>query len=79
MGIGDWVRRMLGGGDEGVPCQLCRCAIPASDLRKGAAVVIARKQFCRGCVEEITRRAASRNVPGWTLTEMGSSSTIFLA
>lgn len=79
MGIGDWLRRMLHSSEPGVPCQLCRCDIPAADLKKGAAVVIAGRQFCRGCVEEITRRGASRNLPGWTLADAGSSSTIFLA
>ena len=79
MDIGGWVRRLFGWGSSGksVPCNLCRCDIPASDLAKGTAVVIARQKYCRGCVEEITRRAQNR--PGWTLTaNVGSSSTIFL-
>ena len=76
MGIGRWVRRIFGGGDEGVPCNLCRCAIPAGDLEKGNAIVIARQQYCKRCVEEITYK--NRNASGWTLTELGSSSTVLM-
>ena len=78
MDIRAWVRRLFGHSDAGVPCNLCHCAIPASDLEKGRAVVIARRQYCRGCVEEITRRSLGRDVPGWTLGDQGSSSTILL-
>jgi len=75
MGIGDWLNRLFGGSHKGVPCALCRCPIPDSDLKKGIALVIARKEFCRGCVEEITRRRAQ----GWTLSaDVGSSSTVHL-
>ena len=77
MGIGDWLRRLLGRAETGVPCALCRCDVPLSDFEKGRAVIIARQHFCRGCVEEITRRAGRR--PDWTLSpELGSSSTVFL-
>jgi hypothetical protein len=40
------------------------------------AVVVARKQYCRGCVEEITRRASGR--AGFTLHDVGSSSSVLL-
>ena len=73
MRIGDWFRRLLGLGAK-VPCALCRCSIPASDLKKGRAVVIARQRYCRGCVEEITHRNPGA---GWTLAaDTGSSTTI---
>lgn len=77
MGIGSWLRRLLGRTDEGVPCALCHCAIPPSDFEKGRAVVIARQQYCRGCVEEITRRAGGRS--GFSFpADLGSSSTVLL-
>ena len=76
MGIGSWVKRLFHKRGAGVPCALCRCDIPASDLEEGLAVVIARRQFCHGCVEEITRRSLGQ--PGWTLTDLGSSSTVLL-
>jgi hypothetical protein len=75
MGIGDWIRRLLGRQEPGVPCALCHCAIPLSDFEKGRALVIARQQFCRGCVEEITRR--NNASPGIAL-DLGSSSTILM-
>lgn len=79
MGIGSLFRRWFGGSGKSVPCALCRSPIPPGDLKKGAALVIARKEFCRGCVEEITRRNAQGNVPGWTLSaDVGSSSTVIL-
>ena len=73
MGIGAWFRRLLGGKDLRIPCALCRCPIPPGDLKKGSALVIARREFCRGCVEEITRRAAQ---PGNLALDLGSSSTV---
>ena len=75
MSLLDWVQRILGL-KAGVPCNLCRCAIPASDIDKGLAIVVARKQYCKGCVEEITHRT-SRNA-GFTLTDVGSSSSVLL-
>jgi hypothetical protein len=75
MDIENWFRRLLGL-KPGVPCNLCRCNIPASDIEKGLAIVVARKQYCRGCVEEITHRT-SRNA-GFTLTDVGSSSSVLL-
>jgi hypothetical protein len=77
MGIGDWIRRLVGLGDPGVPCALCHCAIPPADFQKGRAVVIARQQYCKGCVEEITRRQAGK--PDWaTPVDLGSSSTVLM-
>ena len=72
MGIGSWFQRLFGIGGRRTPCALCRCPIPPSDLRKGSALVIAKREFCRGCVEEITRRNAR---PGLAL-DLGSSSTV---
>ncbi|MBI3855465.1 MAG: hypothetical protein HY293_07215 [Planctomycetes bacterium] len=73
------MKRLFGPRGAGVPCNLCRCDIPASDLEEGRAVVIARQQYCHGCVEEITRRALGRNPAGWTLpADLGSSSTVLL-
>ena len=77
MSIGSWFKRLVGRNDNSVPCALCRCPIPPGDLKKGSALVIARRQFCRGCVEEITRHAVQPGVPGWTL-DLGSSSTVLL-
>ena len=78
MGIPIWLIRLFGRAGDLVPCALCRCDIPASDLRKSAAVIIARKTYCRGCVEEITLRARYP-LPGCTFTaNVGSSSTVFL-
>jgi hypothetical protein len=75
MNVGDWVRRLLGMAGGGAPCALCRCSIPASDFRKGRAVVIARQRYCRGCVEEITHRAGPTS--NWTLAaDTGSSTTV---
>jgi hypothetical protein len=74
MGIGTWILGLLGVSRKRAPCALCRCPIPAGDLKKGVALVIARKQFCAGCVEEITRRSAQ---PGGHLAlDLGSSSTV---
>lgn len=75
MGIGAWFKRLFGGRGERVPCALCRCLIPPGDLRKGSAVVIARREFCRACVEEITRRNAQTGSAGLAL-DLGSSSTV---
>jgi hypothetical protein len=77
MGIGRWVRRILGRAEGGVPCHLCRCVVPPVDIEKGVAVVIARQQYCKRCIEEITYRAKNREA-GWNLCDLGSSSTIFL-
>ena len=75
MGIGSWFLGLFHKGHR-APCALCRCPIPPADLKKGVALVIARREFCRGCVEEITRRASH---PGWTLSaDIGSSSTVIL-
>ncbi len=49
MGILNWLRTLLGG--RRVCCDVCRTEIPASDFAKGRAVVLARKKFCRLCVE----------------------------
>jgi hypothetical protein len=75
MGFASWFRRIFGGGPS-VPCALCHCNIPASDIEKGLAVVVARKQYCRGCVEEITHRTSRR--AGFTLQDVGSSSSVLL-
>ena len=75
MSLQNWIRRILGL-KPGVPCNLCRCMIPSSDIDTGLAIVVARKQYCKGCVEEITHRT-SRNA-GFTLTDVGSSSSILL-
>lgn len=76
MGIASWARRIFGRPDDSVPCNLCRCAIPRGDIDKGLAVVIARQQYCKHCVEEITFK--NRNNSGWTLTDLGSSSTVLM-
>jgi hypothetical protein len=78
MGIGDWLRRLLGRDDDGMPCALCHCAIPRADFEKGRAVILARQPYCRGCVEEVTRRSAGR--PPWASSpiDLGSSSTVLL-
>lgn len=80
MGMGTWLRRWVSlviSRGETYPCTLCRCDIPVSDFEKGMAVILARRKFCSGCVEEITRRADKR--PGWTLAaDLGSSSTVLL-
>jgi len=72
MGIGAWFRSLFGGRGPRIPCALCRCPIPPGDLKKGSALVIARREFCRGCVEEITRRHAQ----GGLALDLGSSSTV---
>jgi hypothetical protein len=78
MGIGFWLRRLFRRSSQGDPCNLCHCAIPASDLVKGIAVVIAKQKYCSACVLEITRRAEGRG-PGWTFqADLGSSSTTYL-
>lgn len=77
MDIRTWLLGLFGRSGKSVPCALCRCLIPPRDLKKGIALIIARRQFCRGCVDEITRRAAHGNNPGWTLSaDVGSSSTV---
>jgi hypothetical protein len=75
MSLQDLFRRLLGL-KPGIPCNLCRCSIPSSDVDKGLAIVVARKQYCKGCVEEITHRT-SRNA-GFTLQDVGSSSSVLL-
>lgn len=75
MGLGTWILGLLGVTRKRVPCALCRCPIPPADLRKGIALVIARRQFCRGCVEEITRRSAQPGA-GRLALDLGSSSTV---
>lgn len=77
MGIGDWIRGLLGRSEEGLPCALCHCAIPRSDFEKGRAVILARQPYCRGCVEEVTRRNTQR--PDWASPiHLDSSSTVLL-
>lgn len=76
MGLQYWITRLFQvfGGGPSVPCALCHCSIPASDLRKGIAVVIARQKYCKGCVEEITLRSQGS---GLTFSaDPGSSSTM---
>ena len=75
MSLQNWIRRILGL-KLGLPCNLCRCIIPPADIDKGIAIVVARKQYCKGCVEEITHRT-SRNA-GFTLQDVGSSSSVLL-
>ena len=70
----DWILGLFGRGRQGRPCNLCRCTIPPRDIDKGLAVVIARQQYCKGCVEEITLRR--NRGEGWTMADMGSSSTV---
>jgi hypothetical protein len=80
MGIGFWIRRLLGLSPRGVlSCDLCRTPIPARHLEKGQAVIIAQRRYCRGCVQEITQRGKGKPKGpsgGWTLAHQ--SSTVFL-
>ena len=79
MSIQFWFRRLMscfGAASDSVPCNLCRTPIPPSHLKKGLAVMIAQRTYCKGCVEEITVRKSGP----WPLAgaEAHSSSTIFL-
>jgi hypothetical protein len=79
MSIGFWVRRLLsvfGGSADSTPCNLCRTPIPPSHLKKGFAVMIAQRTYCKGCVSEITERKSG----SWPLAgaDAHSSSTIHL-
>jgi hypothetical protein len=79
MSIGFWIRRLLssfGSSKDSVPCNLCRTAIPPSHFRKGLAVMIAQRSYCKGCVEEITVRKSGI----WTVAgaDAHSSSTVRL-
>jgi hypothetical protein len=59
-----------------MPCNLCRTHIPTSHLKKGLAVMIAQRAYCKGCVTEITERKSGT----WPLAgaDAHSSSTIHL-
>ncbi len=77
MGLRQWFERVFGRSKPAGLCTLCHCDIPASDLEKGVAVVVARQTYCRGCVDEITRHAG--RPANWTLSaDTGSSSTVHL-
>ena len=79
MSLGFWIRRLFsvfGGPADSTPCNLCRTAIPPSHLKKGLAVMIAQRTYCKGCVSEITTRKSGT----WPLAgaDAHSSSTIHL-
>jgi len=79
MGIGFWIRRLLshfGGSADATPCNLCRTPIPPSHVKKGLAVMIAQRTYCKGCVSEITTRKSGT----WPLAaaDAHSSSTVHL-
>ena len=79
MGLAFWIRRLLssfGGSADSTPCNLCRTPIPPSHIKKGLAVMIAQRTYCKGCVSEITTRKSG----AWPLAaaDAHSSSTIHL-
>ncbi|HLY72912.1 MAG TPA: hypothetical protein VKU80_02245 [Planctomycetota bacterium] len=79
MGLGFWIRRLLsvfGGSADSTPCNLCRTPIPPSHLKKGFAVMIAQRAYCKGCVTEITQQKTG----SWPLAgaDAHSSSTVHL-
>ncbi|HZE99763.1 MAG TPA: hypothetical protein VE981_22340 [Planctomycetota bacterium] len=79
MGLRFWFRRLLSSfrGSRGdTPCNLCRTPIPPSHVKRGFAVRIAKRTYCKGCVEEITTRKSGP----WPLAsaDAHSSSTIHL-
>ena len=80
MSIQFWFRRLLScfeGSSGRVTCNLCRTVVPPSHIKKGFAVVIAQRTYCRGCVAEITERKPTGT---WTVAgaDGHSSSTIHL-
>jgi hypothetical protein len=79
MGIGEWIRSLLGGPSGACPCTLCHRPIPAGDLHKGIAVIVARRHYCRGCVLMITGQTKEKSQPGWRIIgDPGSSSSVVL-
>ena len=51
-------------------CTLCKQKLPLSDLKKGLAIVIARRNICRVCVAKTTRRTVVE--PGWKIEPASS-------
>lgn len=49
----NWLGSLFGG--RRTCCDVCRTEIRASDFAKGLAVVIARKKFCRLCVQWVMK------------------------
>jgi hypothetical protein len=79
MSINFWIRRFLsvfGGSADSTPCKLCRTPVPPSHVKKGLAVTIAQRTYCKGCVTEITERKSGI----WPLAaaDAHSSSTVHL-
>jgi LSD1 subclass zinc finger protein len=79
MSLEFWFRRLVSyfaGSPDAIKCNLCKTVVPASHIKKGFAVMIAQRTYCRGCVSEITERKSG----AWPLAgaDAGSSSTIHL-
>ena len=79
MGIHFWFRRLknfFAGSPDAVKCNLCKTVVPPSHIKKGLAVMIAQRTYCKGCVSEITERKSG----AWPLAgaDAQSSSTIHL-
>ncbi len=80
MSLHFWFRRLMSlfeGSSGRVICNLCKTTVPPSHIKKGIAVVIAQRTYCRGCVAEITERKPTGT---WPLAgaDAHSSSTIHL-
>jgi hypothetical protein len=75
MGVFGWVMRLVR--REGrTECDLCRNVIPQGDFDAGRAVVIARRKFCRGCVDYVMgggQSAEQRSKGVWPTMEHSSS------
>jgi hypothetical protein len=79
MSFNFWLRRLASlfeGSSGRVTCNLCKTTVPPSHIKKGLAVMIAQRTYCKGCVAEITERKSGP----WPLAgaDAHSSSTIHL-
>ena len=61
MGLLTYLKSLLGLEPPAAACHTCGKGVPARDLAKGLAVVLARRPFCRRCVAARTSGPATRS------------------
>jgi hypothetical protein len=61
MGMWGYLKALLGLEASTTACHTCGAGVPARDLAKGLAVVLARRPFCRRCVAARTSGTSGRS------------------
>jgi hypothetical protein len=75
MGVFGWVKGLFRKKAR-TECDLCHNVIPQGDFDSSRAVMIARRKFCRGCVDYVTgggQSAEQRSKGLWPTMEHSSS------